>query len=180
MNPGADTVDLSIVVGNPKPRSRTLAVAEAVAERVAWETGAAIARTIDLCDYAGDLFKWPHDGLAALNDAVAASDFVVFASPTYKAAYTGLLKAFLDRYPTNGLAGVTAIPVMTGGSPVHAMSVDTSLRPVLVELGASLPTRGLYFVMTQMPALDAVVDLWAEQNLRAPVTLGPTTRGSVA
>lgn len=173
-------MELSVVVGNPKPRSRTLTVAEAVAERVAWATGATVARTIDLCDHAHDLFKWPHDGLAALNDAVAGSDFVVFASPTYKAAYTGLLKAFLDRYPNNGLAGVTAIPVMTGASPVHAMSVDTALRPVLVELGASLPTRGLFFVMSQMPMLDAVMDEWAEQNLKAPATLGPTTRGTVA
>ena len=172
-------MELSIVVGNPKPRSRTLTVAEAVADRLAGATGATVARTIDLCDYADDLFKWPHDGLAALNDEVAASDFVVFASPTYKAAYTGLLKAFLDRYPNNGLAGVTAIPVMTGGSPTHSMAVETSMRPVLVELGASLPTRGLFFVMSQMPEIEAVVDQWAEQNLNVPATLGPTTRGMV-
>ncbi len=172
-------MELSIVVGNPKPRSRTLTVAEAVAERVAEATGATVARTVDLCDHAADLFAWPHEGLAALNDAVAASDYVVFASPTYKAAYTGLLKAFLDRYPNNGLAGVTAIPVMTGGSPTHAMAVDTALRPVLVELGASLPTRGLFFLMTQMAELDAVVDEWAAQNLAAPAVLGPMTRGAV-
>ena len=57
-------MELSIVVGNPKPRSRTLAIAEAVAERVADATGANVARTIDLCDHAGDLFTWPHDGMA--------------------------------------------------------------------------------------------------------------------
>lgn len=169
-------MELSIVVGNPKARSRTLAVAEAVAARVVDATGAEIARTVDLCDYAGDLFSWPHEGLQDLNDAVAASDCVVFASPTYKAAYTGLLKAFLDRYPNNGLAGVTAIPVMTGGSPTHAMAVETSLRPVLVELGASLPTRGLFFVMTQMAELESVVDGWAAESLGM---LGAMTRGTV-
>ena len=172
-------MQLSIVVGNPKPKSRTLAVAEAVADRVAAATGATIARTLDLCDHADDLFKWPHDGLAALQEAVAASDCVVIASPTYKAAYTGLLKAFLDRYPNNGLAGVTAFPVMTGGSPTHAMAVDTALRPVLVELGASVPTRGLFFVMTQMAELEAVVDAWAEHNLDVPATIGPMTHGAV-
>jgi len=31
-----------------------------------------------------------------------------------KASYTGMLKAFFDRYGNNGLAGVTAVPVMTG------------------------------------------------------------------
>jgi len=158
-------MELSIVVGNPKPRSRTLQIAEAVAERVAGATGASVARTVDLCDHAADLFAWPHEGLAALNDAVAASDYLVIASPTYKAAYTGLLKAFLDRYPSNGLDGVTAFPVMTGASLVHAMAIDTQLRPVLVELGASVPTRGLFFEMSQMGHLEDVVDAWAEANL---------------
>jgi FMN reductase len=158
-------VELSIVVGNPKPRSRTLTIAEAVAERVTEATGATVARTIDLCDHAGDLFTWPHEGLAALNDAVAAGEYLVVASPTYKAAYTGLLKAFLDRYPSNGLAGVVAVPVMTGASLVHAMAIDSQLRPVLVELGASVPTRGLFFEMSHMGEMDAVVDAWAEENL---------------
>jgi FMN reductase len=160
-----DAVELSVLVGNPKPRSRTLAIAEAVAERVAAATGASVARTIDLCDHADDLFKWPHDGIAALNEAVAGSEYLVVASPTYKAAYTGLLKAFLDRYPNNGLAGVIAFPVMTGASLVHAMAIDTQLRPVLVELGASVPTRGLFFEMSHMGELDAVVDTWAQENL---------------
>jgi FMN reductase len=160
-----DAVELSVLVGNPKPRSRTLAIAEAVAERVAAATGASVARTIDLCDHADDLFKWPHDGIAALNEAIAGSAYLVVASPTYKAAYTGLLKAFLDRYPNNGLVGVTAFPVMTGASLVHAMAIDTQLRPVLVELGASVPTRGLFFEMSQMGEMDAVVDTWAQENL---------------
>jgi FMN reductase len=160
-----DAVELSVLVGNPKPRSRTLAIAEAVAERVAAATGASVARTIDLCDHADDLFKWPDDGIAALNEAVAGSEYLVVASPTYKAAYTGVLKAFLDRYPNNGLAGVTAFPVMTGASLVHAMAIDTQLRPVLVELGASVPTRGLFFEMSHMGELDAVVDTWAQENL---------------
>jgi FMN reductase len=156
-------VELSVVVGNPKPQSRTLAVAQAVAARISG--GSEVSRVIDLCDYAQDLFTWPNDEVAALNDSVAASDAVVFASPTYKAAYTGLLKAFLDRYPSNGLDGTVAVAVMTGASAHHAMAVDTALRPVLVELGASVPSRGLYFEMSQMDRMDEVVDGWAEQNL---------------
>lgn len=152
-------------------------MAEALAERVAEATGATKVRTVDLCDHADDLFRWPHDELAALNGAVAASDLVVFGSPTYKAAYTALLKAFLDRYPNNGLLGVTAIPIMTGASAKHSMVIDAALRPVLIELGASLPTRGLYFEMSWMGELDAVVDAWAQENLvGAPTLLPPAAR----
>jgi FMN reductase len=159
-------VELSVVVGNPKPRSRTFIIADAVASRVATATGATVTQKIDLCDHASDLFTWPHEGLAALNAQVAAGDLAVIASPTYKATYTGLLKAFLDRYANNGLAGVTLVPVMTGGSAHHAMAVDTALRPLLVELGASVPSRGLYFVMTQFDELDSVVDAWAQANMQ--------------
>lgn len=173
-------MNLSIVVGNPRPRSRTLLIAEVVADRIASARDARIERTVDLADHALDLFKWPHEGLSELTVAVAASDIVVFASPTYKSAYTGLMKAFLDRYPTDGLAGVTAVPVMTGGSSAHALAVDTALRPVLVDLGASLPTRGLYFVMSQMPELESIVDRWAAQNLVAPALVGPLVRGANA
>ncbi len=45
------------------------------------------------------------------------------------------------------------------------MTIDTMLRPLLVELGASVPSRGLYFVMDHMDQLDAEVDRWAEGNL---------------
>lgn len=165
-------MNLSVVVGNPKPSSRTRTVAEAVADRVAAATGATTTETVDLCDYADHLFTWPHEELAAINEEVARSDVLVIASPTYKGAYTGLLKAFLDRYPHNGLAGVTAIPVMTGGNELHGMAVDTALRPLLVELGASVPTRGLFFFMERMADLDQIVDGWARENLKRKAALG--------
>lgn len=157
---------LSIVVGNPKPQSRTRALAHAVAERIAHAAGAADRpHVVDLADHGADLFTWPHEGLARVAEAVAASDVVVVASPTFKGSYTGLLKAFLDRYDTDALAGVVAVPVMTGNAPNHALAVDVALRTVLVELGASVPSRGLYFVMTQVDERDAVVDAWAENNV---------------
>ena len=86
---------------------------------------------------------------------------MVVASPTYKASYTGLLKAFFDRYGNDGLAGTVAVAVMTGAAPVHALSVEVHLRPLLVELGASVPARGLYVTEGQMEDLDPVVAAWA-------------------
>ncbi|TDD63979.1 hypothetical protein E1262_29575 [Jiangella aurantiaca] len=35
----------------------------------------------------------------------------LLATPTYKARYTGLLKAFLDRLPGGALRGTVAVPV---------------------------------------------------------------------
>ncbi|MFG1997139.1 NADPH-dependent FMN reductase [Actinoplanes sp. NPDC048988] len=151
---------ITVLVGNPKPLSRTRLTADAVAGLFGGAD-----RVVDLADYAGRLFTWPEPEIDELVARVAASDLLIVASPTYKATYTGLLKAFLDRYGSNGLAGVTAIPVMTGAAPDHALAVEAYLRPLLVELGASVPTRGLYMVMSRMDSLTDVVEEWGKANV---------------
>ena len=158
-------MEVTVLVGNPKPRSRTREVAEAVAQRLVERTGGRLGETIDLADFSESLFRWPDAALTDLGERLAATDVAVVASPTYKAAYTGLLKAFLDRYGNNGLAGVTAIPVMTGAGLHHALAVETSLRPLLVELGATVPTRGLYFEVSQMDQMSKVVEGWVMDNI---------------
>jgi len=153
---------IAVVTGNPKPASRTHSVALAVAAALAKELPEAQPDpVIDLAGYASRLFDWSDEELTGLTAQVAAADVAVFASPTYKAAYTGLLKAFLDRYGSNGLAGVTAVPVMTGGWPGHLLAVEVHLRPVLVELGATVPARGLYVTEPELADLDKAVVTWS-------------------
>ena len=156
------SLKVTVVVGNPKPRSRTRTVAETLVEKLL-EPGSYELQVIDLAEYADRIFTWPSDELSVLTTRVAESDLVVFASPTYKATYTGLLKAFLDRYPTNGLAGVTAIPVHTGGDLTHALGPTVSLAPLLVELGATVPGRGFYFVTSEIDRVDELVDAAAAE-----------------
>jgi FMN reductase len=154
---------IAVVTGNPKPASRTHSVALAVADRLAQEvTGDPGRLVIDLAEYAPRLFDWADEELTGLTAEVAAADIAIFASPTYKASYTGLLKAFLDRYGNNGLAGVTAVPVMTGGWPGHLLAVEVHLRPVLVELGATVPARGLYVTEPELADTGKAVATWAE------------------
>lgn len=161
------TTTIAVVTGNPKPQSRTHGVALAVADAVAAGLASAGLASpadrlvIDLAEHAPRLFDWSDPELTRLNAAVAAADVAIFASPTYKASYTGLLKAFLDRYGNNGLAGVTAIGVMTGGWPGHLLAVEVHLRPVLVELGASVPSRGVYVTEPELADLETAIGKWA-------------------
>src|SRR5580692_2201994 len=141
---------IAVVTGNPKPASRTHGVALAVASALSGALrapgvpglaapgvpGPGAHLAVDLAEYASSLFDPADDELSRLTAEVAAADIVVVASPTYKAAYTGMLKAFLDRYGGDGLAGTVAVLVMTGGWPGHLLAVEVHLRPVLVELGA--------------------------------------------
>ena len=153
---------IAVITGNPRPQSRTHNVALAAADALAAEITPRPGRlAIDLAEHAARLFDWSDPALTRLNEEVAVSDIAIFASPTYKASYTGMLKAFLDRYGWNGLAGVVAVPVMTGGWPGHLLAVEVHLRPVLVELGAAVPARGLYVTEPELPELDTVVAKWA-------------------
>lgn len=150
-------LNVSVVVGNPKPESRTRRVAELLVEKLL-APGVYEIKVIDLAYHIAEIFTWPSDEMSFLSNHVANSDMVVFASPTYKATYTGMLKAFLDRYPANGLAGVIAIPVLTGADETHSMGVNVSLSPLLIELGAIVPGSGLYFITSQMDRIDELVE----------------------
>ena len=130
-----------VVVGNPKPASRTLDAARLVVREV---TGAEPDAIVDLAELGPRLLDWSDEGVADLVEEVGAADLVIVASPTYKATYTGLLKLFLDRFAgRTGLRGV-AVPLMLGAGPGHALAAELTLKPLLVELGAVVPVRGLF------------------------------------
>src|SRR5262249_15931893 len=84
----------------------------------------------------------------------------VVASPTYKATYTGLLKVFLDRIAGGALLGQLAVPLMVAGAPQHALAVETHLRPLLIELGATCLTPGLCVLESHLDHVDGVIDAW--------------------
>jgi FMN reductase len=147
---------VTILVGNPKPQSRTRMIAERLVS-ACFRPDSYELSVIDLSDHTDTIFTWPSDLMTELTNRVAGSDLVVVASPTYKASYTGLLKAFLDRYPANGLHGVIAIPLLTGADLSHFMAPRTSLVPVLLELGAATPFGSFYFVTSKMDQVDSFV-----------------------
>ena len=85
--------------------------------------------------------------IAAAAQAVDRADAVVIVSPVYKAAYSGLLKVFLDLLPQLAFRGKSVLPLVTGGTPAHVLAVDYALRPVLNSLGADHIGQG-WFVLT--------------------------------
>jgi FMN reductase len=133
----------AIVVGNPKPQSRTFDAARLVVRQL---TGADPDISLDLVDFGAELLDWSSTSVADSIASIEGTDLVVFASPTYKASYTGLLKLYLDRVRGGALARVTAIPLMLGADWRHSLAPEAFLKPVLAELGASCPTRGLFLL----------------------------------
>jgi FMN reductase len=166
------------LIGDPKPESRTAAAALDAARAVIAATGAeARHQTVDLAGLARRLLL--PQASAAIEDAaesVQAADVLLVASPTCQGSYSGLLKVFCDRLDLRALSSVIALPVLVMKHPEHALAVEVHLRPLLVELGATVPTPGLAVLESDLGRLDGVVLPWA-RRVAAAVTLAARPAG---
>ena len=82
---------------------------------------------------------------------VHEAQVVLVSTPIYKAAYSGLLKAFLDLLPQDGLRDKTIVPLATGGSIAHLLALDYALKPVLSALGARDILDPVFATDSQIP-----------------------------
>lgn len=137
-----------IISGSPSEQSRTDGVLSHVGRRL---TGAGhrVANLVlrDLPAAALLALDVREPRIAQAVAHVADADGIVLGSPIYKAAYSGLAKAFLDVLPQNAFREKSVLPVVTGGSPAHVLAVDYALRPVLTSLGAGHVGQG-WFVLS--------------------------------
>lgn len=131
-----------VIVGNPKSGSRTAHAATLLATAL---TGRQPDTLIDVVALGAALLGWEDPSVKEAVQIASNAELVVVASPTFKATYSGLLKLFMDQFATaEGLLGTVAVPLMLGAGPAHAMAPDLLLKPLLVELGATCPSPGLY------------------------------------
>lgn len=155
------------VVGNPRPESRTHAIARALAAAIADATGGVAEPPVDLAVLGARVLDVADEEARLAVQRVLAADVLVVASPTYKATYSGLLKAFLDRIGGGALDGTRAVPVLLGGAPDHRLAVDVHFTPLLLELGASVPARGLFVLEADVDAFPPFAQAWAAAHASA-------------
>lgn len=140
-----------LIAGSPSERSRTAALLEAAGQRL--EARGVLVdrlRVRDLSPQALLLADFGHRSISQATGQVARADVIVVATPVYKAAYSGVLKVFLDVLPQDAFKGKTVLPLATGGSPNHMLAVDYALRPVLQSLGAAHILQGIFATDTQV------------------------------
>ena len=151
--------DVTVVVGNPRPASRTFGAARRLGERLAAECGTGL-RCFDLAELGAALLEPGAPAVRAVVEAVRGSPVTVLASPTYKATYTGILKLFADQVGTGEMGGALGVPMMVAGTAHHALALDVHLRPLMVEIGFSSPGPGLLLLESDLGAIDDRVDDW--------------------
>ncbi|MGA5821162.1 NADPH-dependent FMN reductase [Kitasatospora sp. NPDC094028] len=136
-----------VISGSPSPASRTERIGALAADWLTEEgfrTEHLRVRSLP----AGPLLgaDVSHPAISRAAEQVARADGVVLATPTYKASFSGLLKAFLDLLPQFGFAGKAVLPLATGGSLAHVLVLDYALRPVLQSLGARHVVQGHFLI----------------------------------
>ena len=142
------------ISGSPSSKSRTALVAQHVLKLLGSDclkTEFFSVRDLPAEPLLKADFKNP-----AISDAVSrieGASGIIIATPIFKAAYSGLLKCFLDLLPQFALAGKAVLPIATGGSVAHVLALDYGLRPVLQSMGARHIVQS-HFV----PEKDVTVD----------------------
>ena len=181
-------MSILLIAGSPSEHSRSAALLDAVAERLAQRQVHFSRLPIrDLSPQALLLADFNHASVRRAIAQVETARAVVVATPVYKAAYSGVLKVFLDLLPQTGLKGKTVLPLATGGSPHHMLALDYALRPVLQSLSARHILPGVYATDAQLPKdehgqyhvgdeiasrLDDAVNALLTEGLRMPPTAG--------
>jgi FMN reductase len=167
-----------IISGSPSSTSRTERLAASIAERISArgvEAALLDVRDLPAADLLHARFDAPEIGAALAR--VATADGVVVATPVYKAAYSGLLKTFLDVLPQFGLRGKVVLPVATGGTVAHVLAIDYALRPVLSSLDPLHVVNGVFVLDKQItvredrsvelePAIEARLEEVIDQFVR--------------
>jgi FMN reductase len=145
---------ITVITGSPTRPSRTQGLASVVTERLK-SLGYQI-HEINVRDLPAEALLHARFDDERIKDAVGkveAAHGIVVATPVYKAAYSGILKSFLDLLPQFGLRGKVVLPLLTGGTIAHVLALDYALRPVLQSLDPRLVVSGLF-----------VLDKWIELN----------------
>jgi FMN reductase len=155
------------LVGNPRPQSRTHGLARTLASEIARALDTASVTEVDLAPFGPRVLDPSDEAVTAAAGEILGADVLVVASPTYKATYSGLLKGFLDRFGTGSLAGVAAVPVLLGGAQNHRLAVDVHFTPLLLELGAAVPARGLFVLEAEVDDFGPFAAAWADAHAPA-------------
>ena len=150
--------------GSPSGSSRSAAVLDLARQRLQArgnETEAIVVRSLNPEDLIYERYESP--ALKATFETVSRADGIIIATPIYKAAYSGVLKVYLDLLPANSFAQKVVLPMATGGSPAHTLVIDYALRPVLTALGSSHILGGVYLIDSEIKPLNAASDTSAIQ-----------------
>ena len=162
-----------IIAGSPSATSRSLRLAHSLRgrfDRLGLTNELLDLRTLPAQDLMHANFE--SEAIKAALRQLEAARGVVFVTPIYKAAYSGLLKTFVDLLPQFGLRDKVVLPLAMGGGPAHVLAIDYALRPMLASLDPLHIVAGLFVQEKQVTATpEGGLELEADISTRLDTIL---------
>ncbi|SFU87368.1 NADPH-dependent FMN reductase [Alicyclobacillus macrosporangiidus] len=147
---------VTIIAGSPSATSRLsglLRIVETQLVQEGYDVTWVNVRDLPAEDLVYARTKSP--AILATCERLEKSAGVVVGTPVYKAAYTGLLKTYLDLLPEKILSGKVVLPVTIAGTMAHLLAMEYALKPVLSVLGASECLKGVFALEQQVTWTDS-------------------------
>ncbi|WP_342047317.1 NADPH-dependent FMN reductase [Bacillus sp. OTU530] len=158
-----------IISGSPSQPSRTSAISTYL-EKILVIGGKQVS-TITVRDLPAEDLLFANFNSPKIKQAqslIEQAQAVIIVSPIYKASYPGLLKAFLDLIPEKGLVNKVILPVATGGTIAHLLSLEYAFKPLFSVLGSREIINGVFIVDSDINYKNqlAFADTGIEQRLK--------------
>ena len=161
--------NIVIISGSPSQPSRSSAISSYL-ENLLIKEGKKVS-TIHVRDLPAEDLLFANFSSPEIKQAqslVEQAKGLIVVSPVYKASYPGVLKAFLDLIPEKGLLNKVVLPVVTGGTLAHLLSIEYAFNPVFSVLGSQEIVNGIYMIDSQVSYKEklAFADPEIEQRLK--------------
>lgn len=165
MTTALDALQAIGVSGSPSPNSRSrLLIDHTLAQLAALGVD---THLLDLSELPADalLARRRDDTVDAAVQKAIQAHILILGTPVYRATYTGQLKAFLDLFPQAALRGRVTGLIATGASPLHALSIDHGLRPLVASLAGLTAAQAVYVTDAQFPDKTQVPEAISQLTL---------------
>lgn len=153
-----------IINGTNSGKSRVNAVQHYINQKV---TDVSSIEVYKLPAHALVAADYTNEEIIAANEKVEKADVIIVLTPVYKAAYSGILKTYLDLIPQKGLQGKVVLPIAVGGSVHHLLAIEYALKPILSALGATNILQGIYIIDKDIERIQS--NFLLQENVRARI-----------
>jgi FMN reductase len=162
--------EVLLIAGSPGGGSRGSALLQALAERL--QAAGVSVRQFGLRDFPAEALVLGQFEAPAVTDFIAAvrgARALVFATPVYKAVYSGGLKTIIDLIAPDGLEGKALLAVATAKLDAHGATVDAAFQGLYDFFKGSrrLPTLFLSDKQLKLEADKLTLDDAAASALEA-------------
>src|SRR5262245_6433740 len=166
----SDVAEILLIAGSPGGSSRSAALLHALSERLQRDNLS--VRQYGLRDFPSEalvLGKFDAPEAPAFLAAVKSAKALVFATPVYKAVYSGGLKTILDLIAPDGLEGKALLAVATAKLDAHGATVDAAFQGLYDFFRGSrrLPTLFLLDSQLKVEGDSLTLDAAAEKAVDA-------------